>query len=245
MQLKKISRTVEHTLKTIIYEENVRFKTIITEKITKPRAISQEKNVSWVTRRAVIKLMYFSGFATAIYRSSAKPHRLIAGAYAKSHLIKSTQDAWGWGHGQLQPPLMSQKNSEGTANAPTQKSATASETMSALVLVRSRRRMPTRSTMKPFPAIVKMDRIQPRIQNQISILYSVQSFSWAFKFMSLKETGRVILYTSGNVCAGVCALHVTNMIYLIRQFLITKLTVGQQKHSDQLQGSVFNFVLHI
>ena len=25
MQLKKISRTVEHTLKTIIYEENVRF----------------------------------------------------------------------------------------------------------------------------------------------------------------------------------------------------------------------------
>ena len=93
MQLKKISRTVEHTLKTIIYEENVRFKTIITEKITKLRAISQEKNVSWVTRRAVIKLTYFSGFTTAIYRSSAKLHRFIVEAYAKSHLIKSTQDA--------------------------------------------------------------------------------------------------------------------------------------------------------
>ena len=186
MQLKKISRTVEHTLKTIIYEENVRFKTIITEKITKPRAISQENNVSWVTRRAVIKMTYFCGFTTAIYRSSAKLYRFIAEAYAKSHLIKSTQDAYGWG--QLKPPLMWQKNSEGTAKAPTQKSATASETMSALVLVRSGRRMPTRSTLKPFPAIVKMDRIQPRIQNQVSILYSVQSFSWAFKFMSLKET---------------------------------------------------------
>ena len=106
MQLKKISRTVEHTLKTIICEENVRFKTIIviTEKITKLRAISQEKNVSWVTPRAVIKLTYFSGFTTAIYRSSAKLHRFIAEAYAKSHLIKSTQDAYGWG--QLQPPLM-------------------------------------------------------------------------------------------------------------------------------------------
>jgi len=97
MQLKKISRTVEHTLKTIIHEENVRFKTIITEKITKPRAISQEKNVSWVTRRAVIKLTYFGGFTTAICRSSAKPHRFIIEAYTKSHLIKSTQDAQGWG----------------------------------------------------------------------------------------------------------------------------------------------------
>ena len=63
--------------------------------------------------------------------------------------------------------------------------------------------------------------------------------------MSLKETGWVILYTSGNVCADVCAIYVTNMIYLKRQFLITKLTVGQQKHLDQLEGSVFNFVLHI
>ena len=59
--------------------------------------------------------------------------------------------------------------------------------------------------------------------------------------MSLKETGLVILYTSGNVCA----LYLTNMIYLIRQFLITKLIVGQQKYLDQLEGSVFNFVLHI
>ena len=66
---------------------------------------------------------------------------------------------------------MWQKNSEGTTNAPTQTSATASETISALVLVRSRRRLPTRSTVKPFPAIVKMDRIQPRIQNQVPILY--------------------------------------------------------------------------
>ena len=116
---KKVSRTVEHTLKTIIYEEK-----------------------DW---------------------------------------------------GQLQPPPMSQKNSEGTANAPTQKSATESGTMSALVLVRSRRRLLIRSTVKPFPGIVNMDRIQPRIQNQVSILYSVQNVSFAFKFMSLKETDLVIL----------------------------------------------------
>ena len=164
-------------------EGNVRFKTIVAEEIIKPRAIKPRENVSWVTRRAVIKLTYFSGFTTAIYRSSAKLHRFIVEAYAKSHLMKSTQDAYGWG--QLQPPLMWQTNSEGATNAPTQKSATASETMSALVLVRSRRWPPTRSTVKPFPAIFKMDRIQPRIQNQVPILYTVQSCSWAFKFISL------------------------------------------------------------
>ena len=36
---------------------------------------------------------YFSGFTTAIYRSSAKLHKFIIEAYAKSHLIKSIQDA--------------------------------------------------------------------------------------------------------------------------------------------------------
>ena len=58
-------------------EGNVRFKTIVAEKIIKPRAIKPRENVSWVTRRAVIKLTYFSGFTTAIYRSSAKLHRFI------------------------------------------------------------------------------------------------------------------------------------------------------------------------
>ena len=131
-----------------------------------------------------MKLTYFSGLTTATYRSSRRLHRFIIEAHTKSHLIKSIQDAYG--RGQSQPPLMWQKNSEGTMNAPTQKSATESETISALVLVRSRRWPPTRSTVKPFPPTVRMDRIQPRIQNKVSILLSVQNFSWAFKFSQRK-----------------------------------------------------------
>ena len=62
-----------------------------------------------------------------------------------------------------------QKNNEGTAVIPTQKSATASETTKALVLVRSCRFLQTREIINPFPIMVRIERNQPRIQNQASM----------------------------------------------------------------------------
>ena len=77
----------------------------------------------------------------------------------------------GTGAGQSrQLPSISQTKKKGTTLAPTLKSATASETMKALVLVRSCLSLHTRKMMNPFPAIVRIDRIQPRIQNHDSIL---------------------------------------------------------------------------
>ena len=67
------------------------------------------------------------------------------------------------------PVVFSQTKSGGTALSPTQKSATASETTNALVLVRSRRRLQTRKMINPFPAMITVERDQPRIQNQVSI----------------------------------------------------------------------------
>ena len=84
------------------------------------------------------------------------------------HLIKWTQE--GQARGQLQLLVMSQKNSGGIKHIPTQKSAAASETTNALVLVRSCRLLLTRKIINPFPVIVRMERNQPRIQNQVSIL---------------------------------------------------------------------------
>ena len=65
---------------------------------------------------------------------------------------------------------MSQKNREGIMLKPTQKSATASETINALVLVRRFRLLQTRKIVNPFPMMVRNERNQPRIQNQVSIL---------------------------------------------------------------------------
>ena len=104
MQLEKISRIAQHTAKTIIRIEDVKYKLMKTEQITRQIGKTREIKVSWVTRRAVMKLTYFSGFTTAIYRSGTRLHRFIIEAYAKSHLVNSTQDAQG--RGQLQPPLM-------------------------------------------------------------------------------------------------------------------------------------------
>ena len=44
--------------------------------------------------------------------------------------------------------------------------------MNALVLVRSRRLLQTMKIIDPFPPMVRMERDQPRIQNQVSILLS-------------------------------------------------------------------------
>ena len=93
MQLEKISRIAQHTAKTIIRIEDVKYKLMKTEQITRQRGKTQEIKVSWVTRRAVMKLTYFSGFTKAIYRSSTRLHRFVIEAHAKSHLINSTQDA--------------------------------------------------------------------------------------------------------------------------------------------------------
>ena len=77
----------------------------------------------------------------------------------------------GTGAGQSrQLPSISQTKKKGTTLAPTLKSATASETMKELVLVRSCLLLHTRKMMNPFPEIVRIDRIQPRIQNHDSIL---------------------------------------------------------------------------
>ena len=46
MQLKKISRSAENTLTTILHEENVRYKTMKRAKITRQRGITEEIDVS-------------------------------------------------------------------------------------------------------------------------------------------------------------------------------------------------------
>ena len=46
MQLKKISRSAENTLTTILHEENVRYKTMTRAKITRQRGITEEIDVS-------------------------------------------------------------------------------------------------------------------------------------------------------------------------------------------------------
>ena len=62
----------------------------------------------------------------------------------------------------MHPVAISQMNIGGTTLIPTQKSATASETTNALVLVRSCRLLQTRKIINSFPAIVRMERDQPR-----------------------------------------------------------------------------------
>ena len=69
--------------------------------------------------------------------------------------------------------VLSQKNREGIKLKPTQKSTTASETIkliNSLVLVRRSRLLQTRKIVNPFPMMVRNERNQPRILNQVSIL---------------------------------------------------------------------------
>ena len=69
-----------------------------------------------------------------------------------------------------QPLTISHTNRELTAVIPTQTSAIASDTINTLVLVRSCRLLQKRKIINPFPDMARMERDQPRIQNQISIL---------------------------------------------------------------------------
>ena len=66
MQLKKISRSAEHTLTTILHEENVRYKTMKREKNYKTKR-DNRRNWCKLTHRAVMMATFFSGFTTAIY----------------------------------------------------------------------------------------------------------------------------------------------------------------------------------
>ena len=125
--------------------------------------IAQEVKITRKTRRRFIKVKYLKGITTATQRSRTKVHRFTTEANGNKFL-KSLDNP-------LQSPSSWQKNNEGTVLNPTKKSATARETMNALVLVRSRRLLQTRKIIDPFPLMVRMERDQPRIQNQVSIFY--------------------------------------------------------------------------
>ena len=143
-------------------------------------------------RRRVIKEMYFREWTMAIKRSSTKPHRFTADVLLTSNRVKNTQDIQLWG--QWQVFVISQKNREGITLKPTQKSATASETINALVLVRRFRLLQTRKIVNPFPMMVRNERNQPRIQNQVSIL-AVKGSSvklWDHVVLSLFKTSQLL-----------------------------------------------------
>ena len=112
--------------------------------------------------------MYFRGWTMAIKRSSTKTHKFTTDVLLNNQLIICTQDLQCCGQSQVF--VKSQKNRQGITLKPTQKSATASETINALVLVRRFRLLQTRKIINPFPMIARNERTQPRIQNQISIL---------------------------------------------------------------------------
>ena len=110
--------------------------------------------------------MYFRGWTMAIKRSSTKTHKFTTDALLNNHLVKFTQDSQRRGQSQK----LSQKNIEGITLKPTKKSATASERINALVLVRRFRLLQMRKIVNKFPVMVRNERTQPRIQNQVSIL---------------------------------------------------------------------------
>ena len=87
---------------------------------------------------------------------------------------------------------MSQENREGITIKPTKKSVTASETINALVLVRRFNLLQTRKIVNPFPRMVRNERTQPRIQNQVSILNSYT------EFLSTVEYNQHLAYISGT-----------------------------------------------
>jgi len=100
--------------------------------------------------------MYSRGWTIAIKRSSTKTHKFTTDVLLNKHLVKSTQDSHSQSWGQSQVFVISQKNIDGITIKATQKSATASETINALVLVRRFRLLQTRKIVSPFPVMVRM-----------------------------------------------------------------------------------------
>ena len=99
--------------------------------------------------------------------------------------------------------VISQKNREGIKLKPTQKSTTASETIkliNALVLVRRSRLLQTRKIVNPFPMMVRNERNQPRILNQVSIL-TVKGSSCQLYWLTKKLS--IIIY----IFAWIWGLH--------------------------------------
>ena len=121
----------------------------------------------------------------------------------------------GIGAGQSrQLPSISQTKKKRMTLAPTLKSATASETMKALVLVRSCLLLHTRKMMNPFPAIVRRDRIQPRIQNHDSILrFPNQPFGSGIDWTSSN------LFPSSKFMVFACQPIVAENLILVLQIL--------------------------
>ena len=136
--------------------------------------------------------MYFREWTMAIKRPRTKPHRFTADVLLTSNRMKNTQDIQLWGQSQVF--VISQKNREGITLKPNQKSATASETINALVLVRRFRLLQTRKIVNPFPMMVRNERNQPRIQNQVSIS-AVKGSSvklWDHVVLSLFKTSQLL-----------------------------------------------------
>ena len=132
--------------------------------------IAQDMSIIWMTRRRFIKVKYFIGFTTAMFRSNTKLHKFAADTYTNSQLIKFTPLEFR--PYESHTLAISQRWSEGTAIIPTKKSATANETTKTFVFVRSRCFLQTMKMTNPFPAIVKVEKDQPRIQNQFFIFQS-------------------------------------------------------------------------
>ena len=112
--------------------------------------------------------MYFRGWTMATKRSSTKQHKFTVDVLPNSNRMNVTQENQSWG--QWQVFVRSHTNKEGITLKPTQKSATASETINALVFVRRFRLLQTKKIVNPFPMMVRNERNQPKIQNQVSIL---------------------------------------------------------------------------
>ena len=91
---------------------------------------------------------------------------------------------------------MSHANREGITLKPTQKFATASETINALFLVRRFRLLQTRKIVSPFPMMVRNERTHPRIQNQVSIL-TIKGSSY-----QLYNTSNILHKYQGHMSTG-------------------------------------------
>jgi len=50
---------------------------------------AHDMKIICIARRRFMKVKYFKGFATAMYRSCTKLHKFVADAYSNSHLIKA------------------------------------------------------------------------------------------------------------------------------------------------------------
>ena len=167
----------------------------------------------------------------AIKRSSTKTHKFTTDVLLNNQLIICTQDLQCCGQSQVF--VKSQKNRQGITLKPTQKSATASETINALVLVRRFRLLQTRKIINPFPMIARNERTQPRIQNQISILTvkgssyypqiinnTLHKYQGRIYFLLSRGGGHSTKFYTGRLCRDVQSplpfyIPVTHFVFLL------------------------------